>query len=154
MKSLRRLEPMRHRHAAAWLLAVCAVALQALAWWALHPPVQPPDVAARVAGLAYNAFGRWDSPITRRFPPPASIEADLQQLAGITPRLRTYSASEFETLPAQADAAGLRLTAGVWLDYDGDKKPDILMAAGFRGLRLYRNLGVQEAPQAPLTHGK
>ena len=130
---------MRHRHAAAWLLAVCAVALQALAWWALHPPVQPPDVAARVAGLAYNAFGRWDSPITRRFPPPASIEADLQQLAGITPRLRTYSASEFETLPAQADAAGLRLTAGVWLDarLEHNEKE---IAAALRLARSHRNI--------------
>lgn len=130
---------MRHRRAAAWLLAVCAVALQALAWWALHPPVQPPDVAARVAGLAYNAFGRWDSPITRRFPPPASIEADLQQLAGITPRLRTYSASEFETLPAQADAAGLRLTAGVWLDarLEHNEKE---IAAALRLARSHRNI--------------
>ncbi|MGD0094247.1 MAG: VCBS repeat-containing protein, partial [Planctomycetota bacterium] len=34
------------------------------------------------------------------------------------------------------------LTAATWLDYDGDGKPDILLADGFRGLRLYRNLGV------------
>ncbi len=33
------------------------------------------------------------------------------------------------------------LTAAAWIDYDGDGKPDILLADGFRGLRLYRNLG-------------
>src|SRR6185436_16062492 len=33
------------------------------------------------------------------------------------------------------------LTAATWIDYDGDGKPDLLMADGFRGLRLYRNLG-------------
>lgn len=34
-----------------------------------------------------------------------------------------------------------QLSAAAWLDYDGDKRPDILLANGFLGLRLYRNLG-------------
>ena len=38
------------------------------------------------------------------------------------------------------------LKAAVWIDYDGDGKLDILMADGFRGLRLYRNLGGPSLP--------
>lgn len=34
------------------------------------------------------------------------------------------------------------VTACAWIDYDGDGKPDILLADGYRGVRLYRNLGV------------
>ncbi|HET6246348.1 MAG TPA: FG-GAP-like repeat-containing protein [Tepidisphaeraceae bacterium] len=46
------------------------------------------------------------------------------------------------------------LTAAAWLDYDGDKKPDILLADGFKGLRLYRNLGAPSSVPLQLTFGK
>src|SRR5262249_54334760 len=35
------------------------------------------------------------------------------------------------------------LTAAAWIDYDGDGRPDILLANSYHGLRLYRNLGQQ-----------
>ena len=46
------------------------------------------------------------------------------------------------------------LTAAAWLDYDGDGKPDILLADGFRGLRLYRNLGAPTAVPLNITMTK
>lgn len=46
------------------------------------------------------------------------------------------------------------LTAAAWIDYDKDGKPDLLMADGFSGLRLYRNLGVKTAAPTPSTTGK
>ena len=36
------------------------------------------------------------------------------------------------------------LTAAAWIDYDGDGRPDILLANGYHGLRLYRNKGKPE----------
>lgn len=45
------------------------------------------------------------------------------------------------------DSAGLprlpyfNVAAAAWIDYDGDKLPDILVANGFLGLSLYRNRG-------------
>ncbi|MGA2067638.1 MAG: FG-GAP-like repeat-containing protein [Thermoguttaceae bacterium] len=46
------------------------------------------------------------------------------------------------------------LKAAAWIDYDGDGKPDILLADGFRGLRLYRNKGVQPQPASQPKVGK
>jgi hypothetical protein len=33
-----------------------------------------------------------------------------------------------------------------WLDFDGDGKPDLLVAHGYHGLRLYRNIGLKAPP--------
>lgn len=41
------------------------------------------------------------------------------------------------------------LTAAVFLDHDGDKRQDILLADGFAGLKLWRNLGTQAPPPPP-----
>ena len=46
------------------------------------------------------------------------------------------------------------VTAAAWIDADGDKRPDILLADGFRGLRLYRNVGNAPATQAKPSMGK
>ncbi|MFP5460908.1 MAG: glycosyltransferase [Gammaproteobacteria bacterium] len=104
----------------AWVAAVALallVALGNLLAWRLANPAHPaPEVPAVVAGLAYNAFQRHDSPLRQRFPQDAEIDADLRLLARHTSRLRTYSASEFPALPAIAARHGLRLTLGVWLD--------------------------------------
>ena len=91
--------------------------LNLLSWRAFNPPLLAPDVPAALAGLAYNGFQRWESPLTRQFPSDAALADDLQRLSALTTRLRTYSASELPALPALAAQAGLRLSAGVWLDH-------------------------------------
>src|SRR5690606_31236729 len=83
-----------------------------------NPALPAPAVSEKVAGLAYNGFQRWDSPIERKYPSAAQVDADLALLAGITDRIRTYSSSELPELPALAAKHGLRVTAGVWLAAD------------------------------------
>ena len=46
------------------------------------------------------------------------------------------------------------LTSAAWIDYNGDGKPDILLADGFRGLRMYRNLGASQSIPLELSMGK
>jgi exo-beta-1,3-glucanase (GH17 family)/cellulose synthase/poly-beta-1,6-N-acetylglucosamine synthase-like glycosyltransferase len=87
-----------------------------LAWHGWHQPVAAPDAQGPIAGFAYNAFQRWDSPIEKRYPSDEAISSDLAMLGGLTRRIRTYSSSEFPELPALAAQQGIKVTAGVWLD--------------------------------------
>jgi exo-beta-1,3-glucanase (GH17 family)/cellulose synthase/poly-beta-1,6-N-acetylglucosamine synthase-like glycosyltransferase len=99
-------------------LAVCALmlGLNFALWRAANPPLSAPEAPPTVAGLAYNAFQRWESPLTQRFPTDAEIDADLAHMRRLTARLRTYSAAEFPALPALAHQHGIELALGVWLD--------------------------------------
>ncbi|MCL4184138.1 MAG: glycosyltransferase [Burkholderiaceae bacterium] len=98
------------------LLSLLIVAANLLAWQLLHRPLPAPDFEGAVAGMAYNAFQRWDDPRKRKYPSVEEIDADLRMLAQHTRSLRTYSSNEIPELPALALRHGLRLTAGVWLD--------------------------------------
>ena len=87
-----------------------------VAWDKVHPPIDAIDFDGEIAGLAYSAYGRWDSPITGKLPAPESIERDMRVLSGKTQRLRTYTSSEFPEVVTLAEKQGVMLTAGVWLD--------------------------------------
>ncbi len=119
----------RCRWPAAAAIGLLVVLLNLLVWRAINPPLPAADVLPRVAGLAYNAFQRWDSPLARAYPGDAAIEADMQLLARSTSRLRTYSAAEFAALPALAQRHGLKLAQGVWLDGRRDANERELLAA-------------------------
>ena len=119
--------------AARWLGALAIAALVVLVniavWRAMNPPLPAPDAPPRVAGLAYNAFQRWESPLTLLFPTREELSADLRRLAPLTSRLRTYSAAEFPELPALAQQFDLRLSLGVWLDHRLDNNEREIAAA-------------------------
>ena len=111
------------RRAIAAFTVACAIALGNLALWrTTSEPAAAPDHAGQIAGLAYNAFQRWDSPLERKFPRPDQVDDDLALLSKMTGRVRTYSASELPELPLLAASHDLRVTAGVWLD--GDRAAD------------------------------
>jgi hypothetical protein len=67
------------------LIAALVAIVNLLLWRAFNPPLTAPDVPSRVAGLAYNGFQRWQSPLSQRFPSDAALAGDLQRLAGLTP---------------------------------------------------------------------
>ncbi|MCO5120457.1 MAG: glycosyltransferase [Burkholderiaceae bacterium] len=115
----------RRQHArsrvGAWFAAI-AIALAVGAanmgvWQYLNPPIEAPVATGPIHGLAYNAYGRWDSPIAERYPSEADIDADMALLATYTDRIRTYTSGEFPMIPELAQRHGLKLTAGVWLDH-------------------------------------
>jgi len=85
-------------------------------------------------------------------------KADVFAATPSGPRLfrnATEKIAAFEDVSAALPRqAYYNLTAGTWIDYDGDGKPDLLMADGFRGLRLYRNLGAKPAPPVKNNVGK
>ena len=58
-------------------------------------------------------------------------------------------------MPAPAAAQNYyNLKAAAWIDYGRRRKPDILLADGFRGLRLYRNKGLRAEPPGQPKIGK
>ena len=116
------------RWAGALLIALVISLINLVVWRAFNPPLAAPDVPARIGGLAYNGFQRWESPLNRQFPSDAALKADLVQLAGLSKRLRTYSASELPNLPTLATEQGFKLTAGVWLDQRRDNNERELAA--------------------------
>jgi exo-beta-1,3-glucanase (GH17 family)/cellulose synthase/poly-beta-1,6-N-acetylglucosamine synthase-like glycosyltransferase len=97
-------------------LAAMLAVTNLVVWHGWHQPVAAPDAQGPIAGLAYNAFQRWDSPIERKYPANEAISSDLAMLGGVTHRIRTYSSSEFPDMPGIAAQHGIKVTAGVWLD--------------------------------------
>ena len=120
-------------------IAGLIVLLNLAVWRAFNPPLAAPEVPTRVAGVAYNAFQRWDSPLARRYPSEAQLAADLRLLAGLTGRLRTYSTLELPGLPDLAQAQGLKVAAGVWLDrrFDNNERE---VAAAIEAARLHASV--------------
>jgi exo-beta-1,3-glucanase (GH17 family)/cellulose synthase/poly-beta-1,6-N-acetylglucosamine synthase-like glycosyltransferase len=156
-KGVRPTGPSRGAAAARWLGALAIATLVLLinfaTWRALNPPLPAPDAPPRVAGLAYNAFQRWESPLALRFPTREELAADLRLLAPLTPRLRTYSAAEFPELPALAQQFGLRLSLGVWLDHRlANNEREI--AAATQAAREQRSVERVIAGNETQLHGK
>ena len=110
--------PRRRLTWAASLLTALVVAANffACAWTA--GSFDAPDVPTRVNGLTYAPYARAEAPWSRREPLETLLQADLQQLAGLTNHLRTYSAAQFPQLPQVAAQYGLSLTLGAWLHKD------------------------------------
>jgi len=127
------------RRAGAVAIAAFVLALNWLAWLAFNAPLPAPDAPARAAGLAYNAFQRWDSPLAQRFPTDEELHEDMRVLSSLSSRLRTYSSAELPQLPAIAAEYGLRLAAGVWLDrrFDSNERE---IAAAIDAARRHRNI--------------
>ncbi|MGB7298984.1 MAG: glycosyltransferase [Burkholderiaceae bacterium] len=121
-------------------------------WWALNPGITSPDSTGQVSGFAYNAFGRWDSPIKQKYPDASRIESDLAMLAKSTRRIRTYSSSELPTLPAVAKRYGIRVTAGVWLDKRQENNR-LEIAAGIKAAAQHPNIERLVVGNETLLHG-
>lgn len=107
---------------------VLLASLNFAAWRWANPPLPAADVQLPLAGLAYNGFQRWQSPLQQQWPSEADVATDLGAMKPITKRIRTYSASELPFLVEQARTAGLAMTAGVWLDTQADRNERELMA--------------------------
>lgn len=144
--------PAWRRWGAAVLVLAAIELLNLAAWRALAPSTDAPAVAPRVAGLAYNAFQRWESPLAQDRPDPARLEADVRILAGMTSRLRTYSTLELPDLPALAGRYGLELTAGAWLDSRADHN-DREVEAVIAAARQHRHVTRVIAGNETQLHG-
>lgn len=118
---------------------VILAAAHALAWGLFRAPPSAPSIAQPIAGMAYNGYGRWDSPGNPYGLSAASVSADLALIAPHSQRLRTYSATEIPTLPALAELQGLSVTLGAWLDENPIRNQAELRAA-IAAARKHKNV--------------
>jgi len=95
-------------------LAVAAVHLGV--WGYVHRPTTPPDWSGEVAGFAFSAYQRDQSPFEYKFPTVAQIESDIAILARYSPRIRSYASAGSDAIPELAQKYQLDLMAGAWLD--------------------------------------
>ncbi|MCC6609916.1 MAG: glycosyltransferase [Burkholderiales bacterium] len=110
------------------LVAVVAAAANYAVWAFFNPPIESSDWTGKLKGVAYSGFQRHQDPTKRRFPSEAEIDRDLALLAGVTGRIRTYTAVENSAVARLADMHGLRVMAGAWLDRRADNNRNELDA--------------------------
>jgi exo-beta-1,3-glucanase (GH17 family) len=101
------------------LLAFAVVAALNFLWWWV--PNRPVDIAgwnaAPLQSVSFAPYRPGQSPLTRTFPTPDQIEADLKRLQGKVGAVRTYSSGEnLETVPQRAGKYGLKVWHGAWLN--------------------------------------
>ena len=99
-------------------LALLIAVLNGAAWYAISHQPALPEGPSRVGGLAYAPFGRHDAPWVRQEQLAALLARDMAQMARLTDQVRSYSAAQNPGLPQAAQAAGLRLSLGIWLNRD------------------------------------
>ena len=106
------------------LLAFAVVAALNFLWWWV--PNRPVDIAgwsaAPLQSVSFAPYRPGQSPLTRTFPTPDQIDADLKRLEGKVKAVRTYSSGEnLETVPQRAGKYGLKVWHGAWLN-NNDKE--------------------------------
>jgi exo-beta-1,3-glucanase (GH17 family)/glycosyltransferase involved in cell wall biosynthesis len=115
-------------------IAALLASLNFGAWNWLNAPLELPEWEGRLAGVAYSGFQRDQDPTRGQFPTREELAADLARIAGVTDRIRTYSAVENREVVALARDYGIRVTVGAWLDRRIDNN-DLEVAAAVRAAR-------------------
>jgi exo-beta-1,3-glucanase (GH17 family) len=118
----------------AFSIAALLATLNFGVWGWFNKPLDLPDWEGRVGGVAYSGFQRDQDPTQGRFPTEDDLAADVALIAGVTDRIRTYSAVENRAVAALARDRGIRVTLGAWLDRRTDNN-DLEVAAAVRAAR-------------------
>lgn len=100
------------------LLGVVLVAAVVASFWtAVGGPVAEPSAPTRIGGLSFSPLARGQDPAREQFPSVEQLQADLELVSRHTRRIRTYSVDgTLAAIPVLAEAHGLEVTLGVWLD--------------------------------------
>ena len=116
------------------LLVACG--LSVMAWASLDRPLSAPDWTGDIRGVAYNPSSVYTNAQRLEGYSEASIDADLEQLSGITNRVRTYAVDPgLDLLPSHARTHGVKVSLGLWLgDVDALNEAQIS-----RGIEVINN---------------
>ncbi|MEO7149447.1 MAG: glycosyltransferase family 2 protein [Rhodanobacteraceae bacterium] len=126
---------------AALVLALLVAALNFVLWGVADRPTQVEPWRGQVAGFAFSAFQRYQSPLDDSYPSDSELDADLDLLSQYTDRIRTYSSLESASIPRLAMQRHLDVLAGAWLDRRDDnneRELDALIAQAKRWPNIKR----------------
>lgn len=104
------------RLAVALSIATFVAIAQYAVWAWVNRGVEMTDAEHRIAGFAYSGYGRDESPLTREYPSETELARDIDLLATLTKRVRTYSSIDNAAVVPLTAKKGLKLTNGIWLD--------------------------------------
>jgi len=85
-------------------------------WQWINRGVEMTDAEHSIAGFAYSGYGRDQSPLAREYPTEKELARDIELLAKLTKRVRTYSSIENAAVVPLTAKKKIRLTNGIWLD--------------------------------------
>src|SRR5512139_2138252 len=98
------------------LLAIVLVCTGSVAFWAaLDRPLDAPRWKGKLEGVSYNPSHLYSTDV-----PPSEmrriIRSDIEHLASVTNRIRTYAVSDGrDRVPYIAHEFGMKVTLGLWL---------------------------------------
>ncbi len=106
--------------AVAALVALLIAVGNTLFWFYSNRPVVMGGFDGQVNGFAFNGYQRDEDPVQESYPSEHELASDLQLLSHYTNRIRLYSSTEMDAVPALARELGMRVTAGAWLNRQKD----------------------------------
>ncbi|MNR71804.1 Cellulose synthase catalytic subunit [UDP-forming] [compost metagenome] len=109
-------------------LAFLALAFILAAWAVLERPVHAPEWSGRLKGVTYSGYRPGQGPQQGKYPSEQEVRDDLAQLANVTARIRTYTASEGPEVSRLAADYGLDVTLGSWVVGDLERDEQELQA--------------------------
>ncbi len=127
------------RFAVALSIAVFVAIAQYGVWAWVNRGVEMTDAEHRIAGFAYSGYGRDQSPLTNEYPDEAELARDIDLLATLTKRVRTYSSLDNAAVVPLTAKKGLKLTNGIWLDQSVEHNQHEI-EAGIRLANKYRHI--------------
>ncbi|MBM3568875.1 MAG: hypothetical protein FJX46_08985 [Alphaproteobacteria bacterium] len=119
------------------LVALATIGL----WWLPNRPQPiPQPFEGPVASLSFAPFGEGHSPLTKVFPSPPEVEADVKLMVGVTRGLRTYTSIEgVDVVPGLARKYGFEVIHSAWLSKKKDNN-EREVAALIRAANAYRDV--------------
>jgi len=106
------------------LVIVLAIAALFTGFWALiNRPVTAPNWPEQISGFSYSPFQQGQYPQKDQYPTDEQMRRDLEIMSKLTDNIRTYSVDgTLGDIPKLAEEFGLRVTLGIWISPDLERK--------------------------------
>ncbi|MBF0124155.1 MAG: glycosyltransferase [Magnetococcales bacterium] len=104
-------------------VVIIAISLITISLWAwFNQPIEEPLWPNKIVGFSFSPYRADQDPVRGRYPTVEQIEEDLQQLAGKTHSVRSYTVQGSQAeIPRLAAKYGINVAVGAWLDKDRDR---------------------------------